>query len=186
MSSYVRLFTDGACSGNPGPGGWAVCWQDSDGKWKRRKGKSLETTNNRMELMAFMYALAYAVQLLKSSSVRRVEICADSAYVCNAVNQGWIWKWAANGWKNKAFRQVKNADIWKRVAVVLDKAEVRESISVVKVDGHSGLEGNEVADRAAVEARDEAVVDRMLEDHGYRPPKTFKRGVRNSNNSKLV
>ena len=186
MRGLLVLYTDGACSGNPGPGGWAVCWQDSDGSWVSRSGKSLETTNNRMELMGFMYALAMALKLIKDKSVKHVEIRVDSAYVCNAVNQGWVKKWAANGWKNKAFRQVKNADIWRRVAKVLDKAEFKDRVSVVKVDGHSGLEGNEVADKAAVLARDDAVFDRMMEDEGYKPPKTFKRGVRNSNNSKLA
>lgn len=185
MSSSLVMYTDGACSGNPGPGGWAVCWQDSDGKWVCKSGKSLDTTNNRMELMAFLYALALASKLVRDGEASSVDIRVDSAYVCNAVNQGWVRKWASNEWRNKGFRQVKNTDVWKHVLRMLDDSETMRCITVSKVDGHSGLEGNEVADRYAVGARDDAVFDRMIADDSYRPPQTFRRGIRRDNNSKL-
>lgn len=162
-----------------------MCWQSSGGKWVCKSGKSLDTTNNRMELMAFLYALALASKLVRDGKASSVDICVDSAYVCNAVNHGWVRKWASNGWRNKGFRQVKNADAWRRVLKMLDDTEAMRCITVTKVDGHSGLEGNEVADKCAVNARDDAVFDRMVEDSSYRPPQTFRRGVRRDNNSKL-
>ena len=135
-------FTDGACSGNPGPGGWGVLLQAKDGervvKERELSGGAAETTNNQMELLAAIAAL----EVLERPS--RITIVTDSAYVKNGVT-GWIFGWKRNGWKTAAKKPVKNVDLWQR----LDTAQERHDVSWEWVKGHAGHPENERADELA-------------------------------------
>lgn len=148
----VKIYTDGACSGNPGPGGFGVVWEEADG-WHTHGGLSKHTTNNRMELRAFESALWVAGGFMNECS--EVMICMDSAYVYNAVTLGWVSRWAANGWKTKSGKKVVNDDIWQSVHSIL--RVVKGKVKLVKVKGHSGDKGNELADETAVAFRDLAL-----------------------------
>lgn len=138
---YVIIYTDGACSGNPGPGGWAallIC----NGAKKELSGHEQYTTNNRMELMATIKAL----EALNRSC--EVTIYTDSAYLVNAHNQGWIEKWMEEGWVHgKKKSDVLNSDLWLRLL----KAEEGHKVEFCKVPAHSGETYNEIVDRIAVE-----------------------------------
>jgi len=145
LKNKVIMYTDGACRGNPGPGGWGVFmrYQEND---KTLKGFDPETTNNRMELMAAIRGLA---------SLKRacdIELYTDSKYVMQGIND-WIANWKKNGWKTAARKPVKNADLWQQ----LDAETVQHSIDWHWVKGHSGVEGNEMADQLANEAIDLAM-----------------------------
>ena len=133
-------FTDGACSGNPGPGGWGVLLQARDGdqvvKSRDLKGGEPETTNNRMELMAAISAL----ETLDRASV--ITVVTDSAYVKDGITK-WIHAWKRNGWKKKG--GLKNADLWQR----LDAAADRHTVTWKWVKGHAGHPENERADELA-------------------------------------
>ncbi len=135
-------YTDGACSGNPGPGGWGVLLQalrDADVvKERELAGGEAETTNNRMELMAAISAL----ETLDRASA--VTIITDSAYVKNGVTS-WIHGWKRNGWRTADRKPVKNADLWQR----LDAAQARHSVTWEWVKGHAGHPENERADALA-------------------------------------
>ena len=135
----VSLFTDGACSGNPGPGGWAFILrcQRTEKELERSDGVP-ETTNNQMELMAAISALE---SLTRPS---QITIVTDSTYVKNGVTQ-WIHGWKRNGWKTAAKKPVKNADLWQR----LDAAQSRHSVTWEWVKGHAGHPENERADELA-------------------------------------
>lgn len=148
----LKIYTDGACSKNPGPGGYAAVYFDGK-KWKRRGGFEQGTTNNRMELEAFHTALKIVD---RSNEFDKFEILMDSAYVYNSVVQGWVDRWSANGWKTKAGKPVVNVDIWKKLYLLL--AKNRSKVELKKVKGHSGIEGNEIADDAAVFWRDYATM----------------------------
>jgi len=136
----VEIFTDGACSGNPGPGGWGAIlrWK---GHEKELNGGEPETTNNRMELMAAISAL----ESLKRPM--RVVLTTDSAYVKNGITQ-WLAGWRANGWRTAAKKPVKNVDLWQR----LEKAIGKHRIDWRWVKGHAGHEENERADALARQA----------------------------------
>ncbi len=135
-------YTDGACSGNPGPGGWGVLLQARDGevvkKERELSGGEAETTNNRMELLAAINAL----ETLERSS--RITVVTDSAYVKNGVT-GWIHGWKRNGWKTAAKKPVKNVELWQR----LDAAQARHDVTWEWVKGHAGHPENERADALA-------------------------------------
>lgn len=135
----IVIYTDGACSGNPGPGGWGavLMW---GGHRKELSGGEAETTNNRMELMAAISAL----EALKRAS--KVELHTDSNYVKNGVT-GWIHGWKRNGWKTADKKPVKNAELWQR----LDAARQRHQVDWRWVKGHAGHEHNERADELARE-----------------------------------
>ncbi|PID36296.1 MAG: ribonuclease HI [Rhodobacterales bacterium] len=137
-------FTDGACSGNPGPGGWGVLLRAMRGeevvKERTLKGGDAETTNNKMELMAAIQAL----EVLERPS--EITIITDSAYVKNGVT-GWIFGWKKNGWKTAAKKPVKNVELWQR----LDAAQARHRVEWQWIKGHAGHEGNERADELARE-----------------------------------
>lgn len=136
----VVIHTDGACSGNPGPGGWAAMLEF--GKHKRElSGGVPATTNNRMELQAAIEAL----NALKEPCA--VEIHTDSEYLKNGV-QSWMINWKRNGWMTKARKPVKNVDLWQQ----LDQAITRHQIKWHWVKGHAGQEGNERCDELATEA----------------------------------
>ena len=135
----VMIYSDGACSGNPGPGGWGAILIYG-GHRKELKGGEAETTNNRMELMAAISALA----ALKRHS--HVELYTDSAYVKNGISQ-WIHGWKRNGWKTADKKPVKNAELWQQ----LDELRAKHDISWHWVKGHAGHPENERADELARE-----------------------------------
>lgn len=132
------IYTDGACSGNPGPGGWGVVIKNGKG-FDVCSGHELETTNNRMELMA----VYQAIRILDG---QRGDIFSDSAYVVNAINQKWIKKWKYNGWKTTKQSDVKNRDIWERIDSMLKE---NKEVRIIKVKGHSGEVYNELVDTIA-------------------------------------
>jgi ribonuclease HI len=136
----VEIFTDGACSGNPGPGGWGVVLRFR-GDEKELSGGERETTNNRMEMMAAIAAL----EALKRPS--EVRLTTDSIYVRNGITQ-WIHAWKYRGWKTAAGKPVKNKDLWQR----LEKALRPHRVDWQWVKGHSGHPENERADELAREA----------------------------------
>ena len=139
----VHLFTDGACSGNPGPGGWAfVLKHPASGKELVRSGAEPQTTNNRMELLALIYGL----EQLKRPS--RVELFTDSQYLGKGLTE-WLPRWKACGWRRgPGGPPVKNLDLWQR----LDELASRHELHYHWVEGHSGHPENERCDRLAVEA----------------------------------
>ena len=140
--SEVELFTDGACRGNPGPGGWAALLR-SQGIEKMLSGAEPETTNNQMELMAAIQGL----EALKRTS--SVALTTDSQYVRQGITQ-WIHGWKRNGWKTSQKQPVKNKELWQR----LDAAVESHDVQWHWVKGHSGHEENERVDQAANDAID--------------------------------
>lgn len=135
-------YTDGACSGNPGPGGWGALLIAREGdtvlKERELKGGEADTTNNRMELMAAISALEV---LTRPSDII---VVTDSAYVKNGVT-GWIHGWKRNGWKTADRKPVKNVELWQR----LDEAQARHNVEWRWIKGHAGHEENERADALA-------------------------------------
>ena len=142
-SNLVEVFTDGACRGNPGPGGWGAILRYG-GKEKELYGGEAETTNNRMELMAAIMALE---SLNRECEVR---LTTDSEYVKNGITQ-WLPKWKARGWRTANKTPVKNADLWQR----LERAAIQHKVQWHWVRGHSGHAENERADQLANRGIDE-------------------------------
>lgn len=138
----VIAFTDGACSGNPGPGGWAATINHEEGH-EIISGHEMLTTNNRMELMAVFMAIQHA----KKKGYSYILVNSDSAYVVNSITLGWLQKWKRNGWKAKNGESIKNIDLWKQMNVLLSDAECE--VQMKKVKGHSGNTFNELADEYA-------------------------------------
>lgn len=134
----VTIYTDGACSGNPGPGGWAAVLT-YDEKTKELSGGELNTTNQRMELRAPLEAL----RCLKYPC--QVVICSDSAYLINCFRQRWYVSWQKNGWKNSKKEPVVNRDLWESLLEEVD----RHQVSFEKVKGHAGVDLNERCDELA-------------------------------------
>lgn len=137
----VRIYTDGACSGNPGPGGWGAVLFYGERR-KEISGGERMTTNNRMEIAAVIEAL----RLLKEPC--SVTVYSDSAYVVNCFKQNWIGGWLRNGWRNSKNQPVENQDLWK---TLLDTMAVHK-VDYVKVKGHSDNEWNNRCDELAREA----------------------------------
>ena len=133
----VEIYTDGACRGNPGPGGWGV-WMLAGGHEKELFGGDADTTNNRMELMAVIEAL----RALKRPC--KVIIHTDSQYVQKGISE-WIHKWKLRGWRTADKKLVKNVDLW----MELDQARAQHDIDWRWIKGHAGHEGNERADQLA-------------------------------------
>ena len=138
----VTIYTDGACSGNPGPGGWAAVLQYGD-KTRELSGGEAQTTNNRMELLAAISAL----ELLKEPC--EVALYTDSQYLCNAINKGWLKGWKAKGWKRKE-GELKNPDLWQR----LDALLTTHTVTFHWVKGHADNEFNNRCDALAVSERE--------------------------------
>tara|TARA_B100002019_G_C21118375_1_gene522059 strand:- start:141 stop:584 length:444 start_codon:yes stop_codon:yes gene_type:complete len=137
MTGKVVMYTDGACKGNPGPGGWGVVLRYG-GSEKKMHGGERDTTNNRMELMA-------AIQGLKAlNRACDVELYTDSQYVRKGITE-WMSGWKRNGWKTSAKKPVKNSDLWKE----LDAESGRHNVNWHWVKGHAGDPGNELADELA-------------------------------------
>lgn len=137
--SKVNIYTDGACSGNPGPGGWGAILMQGERK-KEISGGEAETTNNRMELTAVIEALS---ALKKPCSVT---LYTDSQYIVNAVNQGWAVKWRNNGWMRTKKDAAKNPDLWETLLNLLEEHEVK----FIWVKGHADNEYNNRCDELAV------------------------------------
>lgn len=137
----VTIYTDGACSGNPGPGGWGAVLMYKNSK-KEISGGEKETTNNIMELTAVEQAL----KQLKYPC--EVELYSDSAYIVNAYNQGWIYNWQKNNWKTADKKEVKNKEIWQE----LYKLTTTHKVTFIKVKGHSDNEYNNRCDELARKA----------------------------------
>ncbi len=134
----VTVYTDGACLGNPGPGGWAAILLYNEHR-KEISGGEEHTTNQRMELLAAIKAL----EALKYPC--RVELFSDSAYLVNAFERGWLARWQANGWKTSSKGEVENRDLWERLLELARRHEVR----FLKVKGHSDSELNNRCDELA-------------------------------------
>lgn len=137
---HVDIFTDGACSGNPGPGGWGAVLR-YNGASKELSGGQAQTTNNRMELTAVIEALS----ALKEPC--DVTLTTDSRYVCDAINNGWARSWRARGWVKTDKKPALNADLFERLLKLCETHTVR----FVWVKGHAGHPENERCDRLAVE-----------------------------------
>ncbi len=138
---HVDLYTDGACSGNPGPGGYGailVC----EGRERELSGGFAHTTNNRMELLGAICGL----ETLRYPC--EVTLCTDSRYLADALTKGWAQKWRANGWMRNAKEKALNVDLWERLLVQMERHQVK----IVWVKGHAGHVYNERCDRLAVAA----------------------------------
>ncbi len=143
---HVHLFTDGACSGNPGPGGWAyILRHPATGKEREASGGDPDTTNNRMELLAVIEGL----RALKSPS--RVDVYSDSKYVLGGLSE-WLDQWKARGWRTAGKKAVKNEDLWR----ILDDLRARHTLDFHWIRGHNEHPENERCDQMAVAARDAA------------------------------
>lgn len=139
MNKQVTIYTDGACSGNPGPGGYGAILM-YNGTEKEMSGGEKNTTNNKMELMAAIVSL----ECLKEPC--DVTLYSDSAYLVNAYNQKWIENWKKNGWKNSNREDVKNRELWEK----LEKLTSIHNVTFIKVKGHSDNEYNNRCDKLAV------------------------------------
>lgn len=140
MTDRVEIYTDGACSGNPGIGGWGAYLKYKDNV-KELSGSAENTTNNRMELVAAIEGL----KILKKSS--KVNLYTDSVYLKDGITK-WIFNWQKNNWKNANKKDVKNKDLWIQLLEVVNKHD----INWIWVKGHEGNEGNEIADNLATSA----------------------------------
>ncbi len=136
---HIDIFTDGACSGNPGPGGWGAILK-YNGIEKELSGSQKETTNNRMELTAVIKAL----EALKEQC--EVTVYTDSKYVCDAILKKWVYSWKKNGWRKADKKPALNVDLWEELLDLLDK----HSVSFVWLKGHAGHPENERCDKMAV------------------------------------
>ena len=141
----VQIYTDGACRGNPGPGGWGAVLRYR-GSEREVSGGEASTTNNRMELSAVIGAL----KLLKEPC--EVTLCSDSKYVCDAITKGWAKSWQRNGWKKADKKPALNSDLWEELLRLLEM----HRMTVVWVKGHAGHPENERCDRLAVAAAEAA------------------------------
>ena len=146
MKKQVTIYTDGACSGNPGPGGWGCILMYNQHR-KESSGGALNTTNNRMEITAALEAL----KLLKEPC--QVDLYTDSAYLCNALEKKWLETWSRNGWKTASKSTVENQDLWKELLIQLQRHEVKFH----KVKGHADNEYNNRCDKLAREAEQRIV-----------------------------
>lgn len=146
----IRIYTDGACSENPGPGGWGVIFLLND-ECIERHGHECKTTNNRMELMAIVEALRTIVnELYENTGCKSYELYSDSAYVVNSINGGWINRWLLNGWTTTRGEAIKNKDLWKEYIKYNDECiDKNIFVKIEKVKGHSGNAFNEHVDKLA-------------------------------------
>lgn len=148
----VRIFTDGACSENPGPGGWAAVF-NTPTKHYKITGNEQSTTNNRMELMAVIQAFKKIESIEAGRAEHNVyEIYSDSAYVVNTINKCWVESWRANGWKTTKREDVKNRDLWEEFSSVRSRLRaIGINVTLIKVKGHAGNTFNELVDKLARE-----------------------------------
>lgn len=142
--SSLFIFTDGACTGNPGPGGWASIVVSPDGQVRELGGHAPDTTNNRMELLGTIKALAS----LELPTTDPVILYTDSTYVIRGITQ-WIWGWRARGWKNAEGKDVSNRDLWEELSRQVQRLKPAR-VDWKYVRGHTGVPGNERCDEIAV------------------------------------
>lgn len=152
-SLSVDVYTDGACSGNPGAGGYGVVIMDGNQRKEFSQGYRL-TTNNRMELLAAI------VGLQNLSAGRQVQLYTDSRYISDAVNLGWLKTWRAKGWRKTGRGKILNPDLWQQLAQLLDQ----HNVELIWLRGHAGHKENERCDYLAVKA---SRAKHLLEDTGY-------------------
>lgn len=148
-SIQIKIYTDGACSGNPGPGGWSALLLIKSDKKKEKvtiKGGEKHTTNNRMELTAVVEALEF-IQKNLFNFEKQIKLISDSSYVVNSINNKHLEKWCKNGWKTTKDSDVLNRDLWERAIRMIDIL----SPVFQKVKGHSGDKFNDYVDEKAVE-----------------------------------
>lgn len=146
----VRIFTDGACSGNPGAGGWAAIFS-FENEFEVIKGHEELTTNNRMELKAVVESFKKAIKT-KGADEIDFELFSDSAYVVNSINNKWVKKWSLNGWRTAKGERIKNEDLWKEFLFFKNKARsMGIGIKIIKIKGHAGNSLNEKVDKIAKE-----------------------------------
>ncbi len=143
MNNVVTIYTDGACRGNPGPGGWGVLLQYRSAE-KKLYGGVAETTNNRMELSAAIQGLTCL------TAACQVKMYTDSKYVLQGITE-WLPNWKKRGWKTASREPVKNDDLWRQ----LDAVCAKHAIEWIWVKGHAGIAGNEIADQLANQGIDE-------------------------------
>ena len=142
-----NIYTDGACSGNPGKGGWGfVCVDDYNNIMHSAGGAQENTTNQRMEMTAIIEACNWVLN--NSNDFFTCTIYTDSAYCCNCYKEKWYEKWRINNWITSSKTKVKNIDLWKQLVLFFE--DVR--FNLVKVKGHAGLDFNEMADRIATQS----------------------------------
>ena len=155
----VRIYTDGACSENPGPGGWAVVINTAS-TCRTISGNEKLTTNNRMELRAVIEAFRKIVNKKSHKEDVQYDIYSDSAYVVNTINLKWIDVWKKNGWQTTKREDVKNRDLWEELSELMFKAQTLGiQITLNKVKGHSGNTFNELVDVLAKDESMKAKVD---------------------------
>ena len=151
MNRHLEFYTDGAFSSKTEMGGWAaVCVEDGN-VIDTQSGYEPHSTNNRMELTAFLSALENADTIETGNT--KVTIYTDSAYIANCFNQNWYVKWMSNGWRTSDKQDVKNQDLWRRIVALYIKLKERLDLSIVKVKSHSDNPWNNYADLLAVKAR---------------------------------
>lgn len=150
----IRIFTDGACSENPGPGGWGAVFNTED-KCYTISGNEESTTNNRMELMAVIKAFEKIIKIeygKKPHAHNEYEIYSDSAYVVNTINNHWIEAWRMNGWKTTKHEDVKNKDLWEKFWDLRQELKMKNiNFTLIKIKGHAGNTFNELVDKLAKE-----------------------------------
>lgn len=155
----VELYTDGACSQNgTWEGGWG--FYNANNKFGCM-GYEKKTTNNRMELTAVIKALQSLI-IVGDAEDSRIIIYTDSSYVANAYNKKWINGWKRNGWKNSKKETVKNKDLWEELDAIVSKPNASYTVEFVKVKGHSGIKGNEMADKLATTAIEKKLEEPMI------------------------
>ena len=140
----ILIFCDGACSGNPGPGGWGVIVALPTGEVRELGGRDTHTTNNRMEILATIRALEWVRE-----RAGEVVLCTDSTYVIRGITQ-WIWGWRSKGWKTAEGKDVLNVELWKALSAEVAKRGKENPIEWKHVRGHAGIAGNERVDQIAV------------------------------------
>lgn len=146
--NFHLIYCDGACSGNPGPGGWGAVVRTVDGKISELGGDAEATTNNRMEITAVMESLRFLSQQLTGESPAEVKIFTDSRYVINGITQ-WVYGWQKKNWMTATGTPVVNRELWEALLVVWKRIKAQTKVTLDYVPGHSGIAGNERADEIA-------------------------------------
>lgn len=146
----IRIYTDGACSENPGPGGWGIIFLLHDDCIERH-GHEIRTTNNRMELMAIVETFKTIVNdMYDYTGCKEYELYSDSAYVVNSINGDWVTKWLSNGWITTRGETIKNRDLWEEYIGYRNKCQEKGiDVKIIKVKGHTGNTFNEHVDKLA-------------------------------------
>lgn len=137
----MKIYTDGSCAKNPGPGGWAAVFVQDDNIVSNISGKDAATTNNRMEMMA-------VIEGIKAAPDEKLEVYCDSAYVVNCFKQGWYKKWRQNGWIGSSGKPVENKDLWEQLILLTES----HNVTFNKVKGHSDDKYNNLCDELAGKA----------------------------------